>query len=251
MNIYTDKKQNIMKAIDRLILFHEYLKKNEDFGGRNVFEKRIGKSDGYLTNAKKNGSEISSDLVASIAKEFPNLNPTWLVTGEGSMLKSEKHSQDKTFIDDIESEMRKYGITLKPHFDSKIACGHDGFEAMLKLEDSNLKGLPITSDYDFSIVAGGNSMINRKHPHLSISPGDILAFKIVTGRFIEWGEVYALATTDGIIAKKLLKGESDEYITCVSFNEEDGYDPFNLYKSEVFGIAKLVGMIRINIIAMH
>lgn len=204
--------------------------------------KALNDKDGYLTdNFVEKFHETFSDIFAK----------DWLLTGEGSMLKSDKHSQDQTFIDDIESEMRKYGITLKPHFDSKIACGHDGFEAMLKLEDSNLKGLPITSDYDFSIVAGGNSMINRKHPHLSISPGDILAFKIVTGRFIEWGEVYALATTDGIIAKKLLKGESDEYITCVSFNEEDGYDPFNLYKSEVFGIAKLVGMIRINIIAMH
>lgn len=220
-------------------------------GNQSAFGRLLGVKQNVIGNWLNPNRPVDMGIINKILTINPDISIDWLKTGEGSMLKSDKHSQDQTFIDDIESEMRKYGITLKPHFDSKIACGHDGFEAMLKLEDSNLKGLPITSDYDFSIVAGGNSMINRKHPHLSISPGDILAFKIVTGRFIEWGEVYALATTDGIIAKKLLKGESDEYITCVSFNEEDGYDPFKLYQSEVFGIAKLVGMIRINLIAMH
>jgi transcriptional regulator with XRE-family HTH domain len=46
----------------------------------------IGKSTAYVNNIIKN---ISSDVVLNISNAYPDLSIEWLITGEGSMLKSE------------------------------------------------------------------------------------------------------------------------------------------------------------------
>ena len=43
-------------------------------------------SNGSLGKAIKNGTDIQTKYLDNIIKEFPDLNPTWLLTGEGDML---------------------------------------------------------------------------------------------------------------------------------------------------------------------
>ena len=50
------------------------------------FEKSAGMSNGSLGKAIKNGTDIQTKYLDNIIKEFPDLNPTWLLTGEGDML---------------------------------------------------------------------------------------------------------------------------------------------------------------------
>lgn len=205
---------------------------------------RMGVSEKTLNN-KLNGTRgLDMDTLQKIALQFEELNINWLITGAGTMFKDAPHGDSCT-------DLEKYGVQVKPHFDSRIACGPAGFEMMLKNEDSSPRGLPIISDYDFSVVAGGNSMINRNNPQLSIAPGDIMAFKISSGKFIEWGEVYAVATPDGMIAKKIAPSEKDNAIKCISFNEEEGFSPFELDTTDIYGLAKLVGVVRVSMLANH
>ncbi|BDE81808.1 hypothetical protein [Porphyromonas somerae] len=49
------------------------------------FEKSIGASNGYISSIK---DEISTKYVRNILRAYPNISLEWLVTGEGSMLKS-------------------------------------------------------------------------------------------------------------------------------------------------------------------
>ena len=51
----------------------------------NKFEKACGLSTGYVKNMRKS---ISPDKLKSIAQTFPLLNPGWLMTGEGTMIRS-------------------------------------------------------------------------------------------------------------------------------------------------------------------
>ena len=53
--------------------------------GQNTFEKKVGWSTGYINNIK---SSIGSDKISSIIKEYPLLNLSWLLTGEGEMLRT-------------------------------------------------------------------------------------------------------------------------------------------------------------------
>lgn len=63
------------------------LKQIIDYQGISIrqFEKSIGASNGYISSIK---DEISTKYVRNIFRAYPNISLEWLVTGEGSMLKS-------------------------------------------------------------------------------------------------------------------------------------------------------------------
>ena len=81
-----------MATLDRLRDFHSYLKE-KGFGGRNVFEREIGVSEGYLSQVKRKG--VNSDILEKVSERFQELNIDWLVTGRGSMFIQEQESEDE------------------------------------------------------------------------------------------------------------------------------------------------------------
>lgn len=81
-----------MTTIERLEKFHSYLKE-KGYGGRNVFERQIGKKEGYMTNALKKNTSISSDVLEKVMNAFPEVNIEWLISGKGKMIKEE--NEDK------------------------------------------------------------------------------------------------------------------------------------------------------------
>ena len=68
-----------MSVKDRLIKFLEVKKISKSEFGR-----RIGVSSAYITSMRQS---MQPAKVQRIALEFPDLNTTWLLTGEGPMLK--------------------------------------------------------------------------------------------------------------------------------------------------------------------
>lgn len=50
------------------------------------FCKKVKLSNGFFTNK----GAVGSGILHNILKEFPEINPTWLLTGEGSMLKEDE-----------------------------------------------------------------------------------------------------------------------------------------------------------------
>lgn len=58
--------------------------------GRNKFEEQINISTGYMSSK---AITITSDVIEKTVSAYPDLNIEWLITGKGSMLKSESSSQ--------------------------------------------------------------------------------------------------------------------------------------------------------------
>jgi len=58
------------------------------------FEMNIGTSNGVIHNAIKNQKDIRSSWISKIIEKYPDLNPEWLITGKGSMLRSNDQSAD-------------------------------------------------------------------------------------------------------------------------------------------------------------
>lgn len=71
-----------MKTIDRLRQFIDY--KQLSYGG---FDTAIGAGKGYIGKLLKSNGAIGSDKMEKIFSIWPELNPTWLFTGVGEMLK--------------------------------------------------------------------------------------------------------------------------------------------------------------------
>ena len=98
----------------------------------------------------------------------------------------------------------------------------------------------------FCVKAHGNSMLNFKDPIHSICHGSFVALKHNEVNTIQWGEVYAMATADGYIIKKLMPSEREGFVKCVSFNSEE-FPPYDLDVNEIYDYAIVVGVTTINL----
>lgn len=135
---------------------------------------------------------------------------------------------------------------IKPFIDSVYAvCGTpSGFSVAIKENECEGLSLPFMKEYDFSIKAKGDSMINRNNPARSIREGDIVVCRLWKSRsHVRWGEVYALATSEGVIIKKLQESEKQNHVKCVSFNTEDDFTPYDLPVEEIFDWAIVTGVV--------
>ena len=93
------------------------------------------------------------------------------------------------------------------------------------------------SDATFMLYVKGDSML----PHYK--SGDIIAVKnIVNQQNIQWGQPHLVSTqNDGMLIKRLYN--NDDSITLVSDNPV--YPPIYINKNEIKGIAKIIGVIKI------
>lgn len=82
----------MLKTIDRLIQFIEYA----GLSARQ-FDISIGAANGYTLRMKKNHASIGSDVIETVIRTYPQLNVVWLLTGEGSMIKTEIKPRDLEF----------------------------------------------------------------------------------------------------------------------------------------------------------
>lgn len=169
------------------------------------------------------------------------ISPAWLLTGQGEVQTSENQSEASS----ASTLNRLY--PPKPFVENiQASCGKaNGFSSTILKNGHRLISLPINADYDFVIEATGLSMVNRKDPERSVNPGDLVALKIIsTMTYLRWGELYAVATYDDIIIKKIMPSEKEGFVKCVSFNAEE-YPEYDIPVSEIIGWAVVKAVVSI------
>ncbi len=82
----------MLKTIDRLMQFI----KHAGLSARQ-FDLSIGASNGYTLRMKKNNASVGSDVIENILRVYPQLNVVWLLTGKGSMLKTQIQAEPLDF----------------------------------------------------------------------------------------------------------------------------------------------------------
>lgn len=194
-------KQNILQFID-----FKGLNKSE-------FYLKTGISNGVLT--QKTG--MSEDGILKTLSSFPELNPEWLVSGKGDMIKSEIQN----IVSEPNTEYHNKKGRLKdsqtiPLYDIEATAGvvplfkDQGHQK--PIDHITIPNLP---KCDGALYVTGDSM----YPLLK--SGDIVIFKTVHDihNGIFWGEMYLLS----------IDNDNDQYVT-VKY----------VQKSEVKGCIKLV-----------
>ena len=231
------------------------------------FEKQVGFSNGAFASQLKNNRTIGVDKLENILIAFPELNPEWLLTGNGEMIKT-KSKENATFLNGgINGGVKGGEPNVKKRYAIELAekPTNTGIEAN-NLGNAGIPLIPIdamagfgtgavqvmhydTSKYvvpefaelnvDFMIRVKGSSMVPK------YNSGDLVACKklVITDIFFQWNKVYVLDTEQGALIKRVKKGSRDNYILLISDNKN--YDPFELHLSKIFAVALVVGVIRL------
>lgn len=85
-------------------------------------------------------------------------------------------------------------------------------------------------------------MVNHDKPERSIPNGALVVLRRSSLNAVQWGEVYALATADGYIVKRLMPSEREGCVKCVSFNSDE-YPAFDLAVSDIYDYAMVVAVV--------
>lgn len=204
--------------------------------------KDLGVSKSTLTNYYK-GATVPSNLILDALEKY-------ITQKFGSKLGNPitKHQESDPGNNNYTEHYEELSGKAIPHIDIVTAsCGlPNGFNSAIAKGDCEHYIIPDMPGCDFTIRAGGRSMINRNFPERSINDRDIVGCRIVKSRsHVRWGEVYALSTYDGIMIKKIEKSKQDGYITCVPFNNDEGFKPYDIPVEEIYDWALVIGVVSV------
>lgn len=177
------------------------------------------------------------------------INPEWLLTGEGEMLKKAPHTFwrsdaeiDKKITEKSSDniltpvENSTNGIPLIP---IEAMAGFGGGDIQVLELDCEFFTIPTFKGADFLIQVKGSSMYPK------YNSGDIVACKKLNlnDLFFQWNKVYVLDTEQGALIKRIDIGADEDHVMIVSDNEK--YRPFPLHKSKINAISIVMGVIRL------
>lgn len=199
---------------------------------RAEFERRSGLANGYVKKLKGN---LGDNKLNDVLTAFPELNKIWLLTGEGEMLNNNKqdYTTQNMTNEAAENDISDYKTWLLPqtaHGGSLTNIPADGtFLQNCERIVSPIKGV------DFAITIYGDSM-SPEYP----SGSRVLLKKINPDIFIDWGCVYVLDTSNGVILKEIRKCQKEGFITCHSINSNPKYADFDVPLKEIYGMYKVL-----------
>ncbi|MGM9508563.1 helix-turn-helix domain-containing protein [Larkinella sp. GY13] len=97
------------------------------------FAKAIEKSYNAIESIVKGKTRPSYDVLEAIFKKFPDINPTWLMNGEGEMLRGNQKESAKA-----DGYLQEHLILLEQNFSKLLE--------QLKVKDQQIAGLQRTVD---------------------------------------------------------------------------------------------------------
>lgn len=221
-----------MRKIDRFDNYMKYKELND-----NKVTIQLGLSVGTLGKSRKEGRDLSDRVIEQILNFYTDLDKIWFLTGEGKMLK------DDSEVPHVEES--SVGI---PHIEVIEAyCGPgQGFDVAVMKKECPTYNIPGMENADFTIRAKGRSMINRDYPDRSVKEGDYIGCVKCRSGVVRYGEVYALATSEGVMVKIVKESDREGYVLLESFNKEEGFKPFYYPVVDIHDMALVVAVASIN-----
>ena len=221
-----DKEQKISPIKQRILQYFETL---------NVSKRKFYEETGISRGTLESNTGITEEVMAKFIVTHPEISPVWLLTGEGPMTISDIPQPGSVSLA-TPSPMGDQGIPLLPV--SAMAGALSGDVSVLEYECERYV-VPAFQGADFLIPVKGSSMYPK------YSSGDIVACKRVpaTDLFFQWNKVYVLDTDQGPLIKRIRRGSSDDTVLIVSDNIV--YEPFELRRDQIRGIALVIGVIRL------
>ena len=223
-----------MKAIARL---HEYI----DYKGSKPtrFEKELGLSNGYLGTQLKRNADLGESIINKIIDYCLDINPEWLLTGKGDMLKS--HNQN--VIAQIHKTTKYTEKTIEsqeiPLYDIHAAAN---LKTLFGQKNQNILDtikLPNIARCDGAMYVTGDSMDPL------IKAGDIICYKeIYDYNNIVYGEMYLVSIDiegdEYLTVKYITRSENGKgWIQLESFNKRHSPKDYELKHVNALALIKI------------
>lgn len=196
----------------------------------NYFAKKCNIDPSNFRKMLRGEQTITEKTLSKIYQGFPDINMVWLEKGIGRQTRSELDADFKSYL--------ATGLTDKrPHIPFDASAGFlSGIANGISIKECELK--PVihdVPDYLCTITVNGDSMTPK------YESGDELAITPVVDRnSLQWGQVYILDTTDGVLLKRIY--DNQDSIRCVSYNHE--YPDSFVDKSSINSIWRVVALLR-------
>lgn len=222
-------------------------------------------------------SGITEDNIAKFIAYAPDVNLSWLLTGEGEMLntKSEENNNKKNVVKNVvrnvvEPKVQKITTNEESSYNIiSLPSNRKTKDAVYPIQEIPLYDLEATAGLK-ELFSGGKSatqvLDTIKIPHLPkcdgaisitgdsmyplLKSGDMVLYKEVPLDSIFYGEMYLLAYQiddweEYITVKYVQKSElGDDYLKLVSQNQH--HQPKDVLKAHITAIAIIKASIRIN-----
>ncbi|RGR26565.1 helix-turn-helix transcriptional regulator [Parabacteroides distasonis] len=217
-----------------------------DFKGISIYKLEVdaGFSNGYWRKTRS----ISANAVENILRVYSDLDPVWVITGVGDMLKqpsTQEASGDIIPLSHPKTPDKIYPMSEFNLYDIDVSAGlsrlfsEDGDRNKAYLGKISIPNMP---KCDGAVKVIGDSM----YPLLK--SGDIIAYKEVHSiESVQYGEIYILQIENdsdvSVVVKYVKKSsEGNDYLNLVSYNKE--HDPKDVRKESITALARVILCIR-------
>ncbi len=209
--------------IDRILHIIEY----KNISKRSFYTK-TKLSNGFLDKVK----DIGVSKIENILSAYPDVNPIWLLTGNGEMLLKDSYkeiTEGSSMVNESSINFNNKGV---PFWDLPVSAGLSLTEIKGKKKaDGYVVGLPGADIAENLFPVTGMSM------EPEISPGAIIGVrKIDNWETLNTERVYLIITREDRMIKRVEHDhENIDILWCISPN----YPKFKIYKSEIIEIQRV------------
>lgn len=192
------------------------------------FEELCKLSSGYVTSMRKGYGQEKLNNVLTV---FPELNREWLLYGEGSML-----NEDLSCTSSLKKKEEKSDTRPRIPYDAAAGTLTETIEGVTVYQCEEVPVISAFPKYDFTIRIVGRSM----EPEY-FAGDEVACLKVNEKRFLQWGRVHVLDTTQGVVIKRIY--DDGDCITCRSYNPE--FPDFSIPKEDIRSYNLVVGSLRL------
>jgi hypothetical protein len=176
-----------------------------------------------------------------ILKEVFKVNPEFL-EGKSDII----FSDENMAFEPQGSYAKPTKIKGIPYYEINVTAGDVTLfqDFLSKMTPSFYFDIPILGKCDFALPVSGLSMMNK------YAPGDIVFYKTIHDwqNYLEYGSDYLIVTESRNLLKYIRKSSKSDHFLLCSWNEKEGFDPFDIKLSDIRSIHIVAGKVEKKII---
>lgn len=213
-----------MNKIDQILKIIEY-----SGCSTSAFANKIGYNQSNLSKVINRKRDVNNNLIDAICNEFPEINRTWLLTGEGDMLNNSSLP-----------EAKKSFTSGTPYYNVDFI---GGFDLVVNDKTINPEYLIQFKPYE-KATCWCNITGHSMEPE--INHGDIIALKLIEDfSFLPYGEVYAIVTTNDMrTVKRIGPSKNPDCYTLIPTNKSPEYGVQELPKNKIRYVYQVLGCMK-------